>query len=44
MIHRLTCRHASGMALSHCLQTGAAVERRKAMSAAERIKAVSQRG
>jgi hypothetical protein len=35
MIHRLTCRHASGVALGHCLQTGAAVERRKAMSAPE---------
>lgn len=44
MIHRLTGRHASGVALGHCLQTGAAVERRKAMSAPERIKAVSERG
>jgi hypothetical protein len=44
MIHRLTCRHASGVALGHRLQTGAAVERRKAVSAPERIKAVSERG
>jgi hypothetical protein len=44
VIHRLTCRHASGVALSHCLQTSAAVQRRKAMSAPERIKTVSQRG
>jgi hypothetical protein len=41
MIHRLTCRHALGVTLSHCLQTGAAVERRKAMCAPEGIETVS---
>jgi hypothetical protein len=43
MIHRVTRRHAFGVALRHCLQGAAAVQRRKTVRLSKGVERIGQR-